>query len=134
MVALPDCTVTVTGSPEEAVGLVGICRLTAFVSGKRARKPNRATRMNLLGDFIGNVYTPFNTLDYRRSNEENHLLAPKAILGFRIQDMAIFSNVLQVPVQELLPPRVSKGYVKTLNHLQNAPGLSRNRVLGRGEG
>jgi len=36
------------------------------------------------------------------------------IRGISDKELAIFSEVLQVPVQELLPPRLSKGFVKTL--------------------
>ena len=36
------------------------------------------------------------------------------IRGITDKEIAIFSDVLGVPVQELLPPRVSQRYVKTL--------------------
>jgi len=36
------------------------------------------------------------------------------IWGITDKDISIFSDVLGVPVQELLPPRISQGYVKTL--------------------
>jgi transcriptional regulator with XRE-family HTH domain len=36
------------------------------------------------------------------------------IRGISDKEMAIFSNVLKVPVQDLLPPKVSQVYVKSL--------------------
>ncbi len=36
------------------------------------------------------------------------------VRGITDKEIAIFSDVLGVPVQELLPPRVSRRYVKTL--------------------
>ena len=36
------------------------------------------------------------------------------IRGISDKEIAIFCDVLGVPVQELLPPRISQGYVKTL--------------------
>ena len=36
------------------------------------------------------------------------------IRGISDKEIAIFCEVLSVPVQELLPPRVSQGYVKSL--------------------
>ena len=36
------------------------------------------------------------------------------VRGITDKEMAIFSDVLGVPVQELLPPRVFQRYVKTL--------------------
>ena len=36
------------------------------------------------------------------------------VRGITDKEIAIFSDVLGVPVQELLPPRVSQNYMKTL--------------------
>jgi len=36
------------------------------------------------------------------------------VRGISDKEIAIFSDVLGVPVQELLPPRIAQGYVKRL--------------------